>query len=271
MAINIKADLGKIGQAAKTINTVGIVVSKSTNVSTALKVAHTVVTNEFVMHMARTSVTNPEALGHMYEWGRIGDPNARLWKHVLRGAGKNRQSRFEFKASKSVVPVDPKLAEVGVEKRHIFYWKAPILEYGLQVRIEPKVAKALVYLNKETRNPSITKFSGFVKNGIVYRKSPVTIQRAGNKLMWGAFTKEYTEWFNSSEPSKVLETKLKRALRNAITNTTRAELAKINKQKDAVQNKLSIQPLGYDATVGQKLQNALDNNYAVASKNRVVE
>lgn len=269
MAINIEAELDKIQKVSQKINSVGITIDNSTNISAAIKAAHIVVTDAFVKHMTKTSITNPTAFSHMYEWNRLGDPNSRLWRHVLQGGGKLRKSRFEFKASKTVVPVDPKLKAVGVEQRHIFYWKAPVMEYGLPVRISRKVAKALVYLHQKVKNPGSSSFEGFVRNGIVYRKSPVIISRAGNKNIWFSFTNEYVRWFNGGSPGQAVEIGLSKKLKDSISKTVKNDIKLVNKRGRS--KSIQIDPMAYDPTIGRKLKEAMNKEYALASRNRVVE
>src|SRR6185437_13951164 len=100
------------------------------HVSTLIKVAHDLTASEFILHMSKAALST-RTFNHMYEWNRAGDPNAKLWRHVLKGNGAKRQAFFEFKASKSIVPVDPQLARVGVKKIHVFVWKSMVLETGL--------------------------------------------------------------------------------------------------------------------------------------------
>lgn len=269
MVVNIHAELDKIQDVSRKINTIGLTIGKDVNISAAIKAAHIVVVNDFVKHMTKAAITNPSAFSHMYEWNRTGDPNSRLWKHVLRGGGKSRKSTFEFKASKTSVPVHPKLAEVGVKQRHIFYWKAPIMEYGLPVRISRKIADALVYLHKGTRGSATSRFDGWVVNGIVYRKSPVIIQRSGNKNIWFSFTNEYTRWFSSSGPQSAISQNLSKQLSRTIGKTAIDAVKSVNRKGRS--KTIEINPLAYDQTVGRKLQEALNRDYAAAAKNRMVE
>lgn len=264
-------EVEKIQKVLEAINTVGVTLQSNQNISSSIKAAYTITTSEFIRHMSAAAISNPKRFSHVYEWNRTGDPNARLWRHVLRGGGKNRKAFFEFKASKTIVPVDPKLADVGVQRRHIFYWKAPVMEYGLPVRISPKVAKALVYLENNVKNPSSGNFKGYNRGGIIYRTSPVYIERAGSKINWGAFTQEYTEWWASPAPNKEITEKIGRTTEKVIKNVVGSRLKNINALRTPRTKRISIEVSNYDPTVGSKLQEALDNNYAQASRNRVMD
>lgn len=270
MAINIRAELAKIEAVVSKINSVGVTLQTEAHISSMLKASHTVMASGFISHMTIESIKNPQKFHHMYEWNQIGDPNARLWKHVLRGGGKNRKTFFEFKASRKTVPVPKELQAVGVKQRHIFYWKAPVLEYGLPVRISRKTAKALVYLNKNAKTNPNAKFVGWESGGIVYRESPVSIDKQGNKMTWGSFTKEYISWFSSDRPKKLIQNSILKPASQTVKNVLESELKQVNRRKFR-QKTLSIEATAYDPTIGAKLQEALNKNYAIASRNRMVE
>jgi hypothetical protein len=260
-------EVDKITDLIAAINSVAVVVDKGENISSALKACFRVSSSDFVLHMTEATISNPRRLSHMYEWNRAGDPNARLWKQNLRGGGKNRRIDFEFKASRKIVPVPDELKAVGVEQRHVFYWKAPIMEYGLPVVISPKVAKVLVYLKSAVKNPSTGAFVGWNSGGVVYRRSPVHIERAGTPEQWGAFTEEYNSWWSSDKPEASMEKSLGRKNNQSVKDIIENKIREINRKKSV----LSLTPVAYDSKVGAKLQAALDNNYAAASKNRMVE
>lgn len=100
---------------------------------------------------------------HMFEWGTIGinpgktnrRPNplsesARLWETFAKGHGLDRYMTFVFKPSVAYVPLptagdtgmDPKI--INIMRRHVFKWKAEVLETGAPVNIKPKRAKFLL-------------------------------------------------------------------------------------------------------------------------------
>jgi hypothetical protein len=268
VAIRVHSDIHKIQSLGKVINTIGVQLKKEANISSVLDAAHNVTSREFVKNMTNVAFTNPRSFGHMYEWNSTGDPNSRLWNHVLQGRGKSKTSTFRFKASKTTVPVDPALAAVGVKKRHIFYWKAPVIEYAMPVRISPKLAKVLVYLQKSTSSRGKSNFNGWTKNGIVYRRSPVYIDHAGSKSMWGSFTREYQRWFSGNEPLRAISNSISRSSEKAIKNIVSTEIKNINKSSAKV---AKIDVMAFDPTIAKRLQNSLDKNYAAAAGNRMID
>jgi ribose 1,5-bisphosphokinase PhnN len=106
-----------------------------------------------------------KSISHAFEWGAAGinsapgtapikptSPLGRLWYHSFPGRAGRRKIDFEFRASRVPVPLpDPDssgldedfLSSQGPSRRHFFYWKAPMMEYGIPVEIKPKYAKAL--------------------------------------------------------------------------------------------------------------------------------
>lgn len=273
MAINFNIELEKIQRVAQKINTIGLTLKTTEHISSVLKNTHKIVSSGFIRHMTREALANPKKFHHMYEWNRIGDPNSRLWKHVLVGGGKNRKSYFKFLNSKTTVPVAPELQSVGVKRVHIFYHKAPILEYGLPVKISRKRARALVYLLKNS-NTDKKSHSGasntMILGNVVYRKSPVLIGRQGNALTWNSFTNEYFNWFGSNQPQKLIQEYIKKPAEKTISRVAKNDLSEMNKRR--YRNKtIGIEVNSYDPTIGNRLQSALKNTYAQSTRNRVVE
>src|ERR1044072_1047837 len=127
----VEIETDKISQAMNMVNSVAYTLQTPYHVNEVITVAHRLVTAHFIVHMSTEAFSNPKAFAHMYEWGREGDPNARLWRHFLRGTGATRVATFDFKASKVPSPLTPEKEAVGVQRNHIFVWKAPVLELGL--------------------------------------------------------------------------------------------------------------------------------------------
>lgn len=122
-----------------------------------IKAAHGIAANRFNTEAAAVAV--PLGFRHMYEWGTAGinptdnspsiSPNskyARLWIHRLTGQGANRGIDFTFRPSTVPVPRDPMLPTSSnhESKKHIFFGKAWITEFGIPVVIKPKIAQALM-------------------------------------------------------------------------------------------------------------------------------
>ena len=114
--------------------------------------------------------TNPAILHHVYEWDQVGSPAARLYdiNYTVSGLGLSFKSSFRQSSTiqnGSNVP---------------FYNKAKIMEEGIPVRIRPKQAQAL----------------RFVDNGEeVFTKSEVTVRSPGGNVE-GRFEQTFDNFFN---------------------------------------------------------------------------
>lgn len=114
---------------------------------------------------------NPEMLHHMYEWNKVGSPDARLFDldYVVNGAGLSVGASFRQSTSikeGSNVP---------------FYDKARIMEYGVPVKIRPRQAQALV----------------FDANGEeVFVKKELSVDSPGGTDAEGGFEATFNEFFN---------------------------------------------------------------------------
>lgn len=190
----------------------GVVTSMKTGayVGSALKYTHAVLADEFDQSLDLTARMAPNLYKHVYEWGMVGLPAGRLWRHNLRGRSRNRTATFEFMPSKVPVPVPKTLTTPGKSGRtvkegvHIFVWKAPILEYGLTVHIAPKNAKTLVFVMPSldpdyTYEASRDRAAGR-NTGIMFTKGPVTAI-PGEKVK-GAFTTYFSMWWSTQGPER---------------------------------------------------------------------
>ena len=70
------------------------------------------------------------------------------------------------------------------DRRYIFYWKAPIMEYDYGVNILPRYAKALFIPTGDPSNP------------FVFANQATALQPGGEESR-GAFTMEWTQWWGN--------------------------------------------------------------------------
>lgn len=92
---------------------------------------------EYVDTKARTS---PRSLHHVYEWGKVGVKEARLFKlNKLPSDGLSLKLNYELLDSVSFVPSSTS------NHRHVFTKKASIMEEGKPVVISPRNAERLVF------------------------------------------------------------------------------------------------------------------------------
>ncbi len=265
--INIKGELDKFREVGVAVATIESTLKSDRHVSSLIKAAHEVAAGEFVAHMSGAAMREPGKYDHMYEWNQVADPNGKLWRHILRGNGANRAAFFEFKASKKIVPVHPKLQAVGVKKIHVFVWKAMVLENGLPVKISPKLAKYLVFLSKDGRSVATSTGNGFQRNGIVYHKGTISIARAGNERINGSFTNEWMQWWRSGTPEMAIGKTLTKPAIEAMRRTFAEKLASFAnlKEKD---KRFTITALIPDRLMEEKFQESLRKNYIAAAASR---
>lgn len=139
---------------------------------------------QYIDRQARRS---PKSLHHVYEWGRIGNPNHRLWKITPTYRSGLINLSTEFLQSKSYVPINN-----ASNKKHKFVFKAKVMESGKPVKIKARRANALFF---------------FGKTGPVFIKAPkfVIVKTPGGKRVTGSFGKALLRY--QSTPR--LETELK--------------------------------------------------------------
>lgn len=120
-------------------------------------------------YIDREARRSPKSLHHVYEWGRIGNPNYRLWNITPNYRNGIISLSTEFLQSKSYVPINN-----GTSRRHKFIFKAKVMEAGKPVKIRAKQADALFFLGR---------------TGPVFIKPPkfVIVKTPGGKRVAGSF------------------------------------------------------------------------------------
>lgn len=263
--LNSSIETDKMVRVTEVIDGVGIAVKSNIHINELIKQSNTVITAEFVLHMSREAIANPLKFGHMYEWGGIGDPNARLWKHILRGRGAQRQLTFDFKASVKKVPVSSKLRDVGVQQNHIFTWKAPVLELGLPVSISPQLSKTKTLVFESAFAP----MGSQQRNGLVFYKGTVNIPRQGNDQTWNSFTNEFRTWFSSEAPGQLIKQTMTELAQATIKKSFVEKIRTIRSTKTKVKN-FTLTPVGVDKNFADTLAKSLTVNYISGAASRRV-
>jgi hypothetical protein len=132
---------------------------------------------EYIDAQARV---NPKSLHHVYEWNKVGNPSARLFKlNILDSSGLSFKVNSSFKLSKSNVP------NKFSNRRHVFANKASVMEAGMPLIIRPKSAERLVF---ETNT------------GVVFmpKGASVTVTRPGGGKATGRFKIAYAQFFTGN-------------------------------------------------------------------------
>lgn len=116
--------------------------------------------------------TNPGMLHHVYEWGAVGDPGARLVELKKRLSGQSANIDTEFISSSSI-------PEGGSEP---FYEKATIMEEGIPITVQAVQAKAM-----------------FIQYGgeEFFRTGPIVIENPGGESVRGSFVRAFEEFYNT--------------------------------------------------------------------------
>ena len=113
---------------------------------------------------------NPSVLHHVYEWQRVGSPEARLFdiQYVTSNLGLSFKSTFKQSTS------------IKQGSRVPFYDKARIMEEGIPVTIMPKRAEVLAFE---------------VDGEQVFTKQPVEVLSPGGDQVQGGFEKTFDSFF----------------------------------------------------------------------------
>ena len=145
--------------------------TKAKQSTVASKLADTSI-DAFYEYLDGLARTNPGMLHHVYEWGNIGNPEARLVELTKAlGRGNSVAIDSEFLTSTSI-PAG------GTEP---FYEKVTIMEEGIPITIQAVNAKAMF----------------FEYNGEEYfTAGPITIENPGGSEVRGSFVRAFEEFYN---------------------------------------------------------------------------
>lgn len=151
------------------------------------KAAFVIVGEKFMLATDRYSVQNPKKMHHVYEWGQIGNPSARLFilqrVSILNGLLVT-NPRFLF--SKVAVPINPELLIPNkngkyVNKRNVFRNKAQVMENGIPISYQAQ--KSLAFMGRDGIK--------FIRPGTL-----VQIRNPGGVATKNAFSEFMLNWYN---------------------------------------------------------------------------
>jgi hypothetical protein len=153
------------------------------------RAAFVLVTKKFMPAVDKFSGMNPKAMHHIYEWKKVGSPEARLFV-MSRAKIANGLYLIQstFTQSKVPSPVDPELLIPGktgkyISSRNIFKNKAEVMEKGIAINYEAKKFQPFVGINGMQ----------FIRPG-----QRVYIQNPGGKYTKGSFERFMTAWYSKN-------------------------------------------------------------------------
>jgi len=123
---------------------------------------------------------NPKSLHHVYEWKKVGNKTARLFK-----LKKVSTDGLNFKVTSSFIPSKASVPNTFGKRRHVFANKASVMEAGMPLVIRPKSAERLVF---ETNTGVV-----FMPKGV-----SVTVTRPGGGKATGRFQIAYAQFFTGN-------------------------------------------------------------------------
>lgn len=240
-------------------------ISTPRHIGPVLKYTHAIMSQEFTDYMTVIAPAQTSRFHHVYEWGQIGDPTAKLWDDKLIGGGNNRTATFTWRASKQIVPVNEEAQELGVKQIHVFAWKAPVMEYGKNITIAPKRGEYLVLFTGPSKQADRWKLR--------FVKGPVTVTNPGGKMTSGSFTREYVSWWGGTGAQGVFESKVRRVLEEDLGKMPIESVTKAFRKANAKTFRLSTISESAAAekagrAAAQKYLNGRSANYIQAARAR---
>ena len=248
--VKIQSNTGGPAAYAGYIQGIASTVDTDLYIGSALNYMHADLANMLDLELDQVASAKRSKYHHLYEQSdtfygsnTVGDPTARLWTHVIAGRGRSKIASFVFQPSVKPVPVNPILTEGKhrvKEGVHVFEWKAPVFEYGIQVEVEPKLSPILVFLDEE--DVIMTPFGTSFTPG----------ENTDNE---GAFTEFFFTWWTTVAPVAFERSGLRQIMEKDVasrTGITRATTRAANK--------------GFALNVRRDSQTARNEAYRAAQK-----
>lgn len=173
-SINVKFNTTKLN---RTINNIVrysdgfLSETKQSKNKIALKMANTSV-NAFYQYLDGVARMHPAMLHHIYEWGEVGNPFARLVELNIKAGQGGVVVGADFMQSIS----SPKS---GSEP---FYNKAQVMEDGEPITVQEKDAEVLFFE---------------IDGKEFFRKGPIVIENPGGEAVRGSFVRTFNEFYGS--------------------------------------------------------------------------
>lgn len=173
-SISVKFDSAKL---TKTINNVikysdgFLTETKQSKNKIAMRMANTSV-NAFYQYLDGVARMHPGMLHHIYEWGQVGNPFARLVE-------------LNVKAGQGGITVGANFLESVTSPKSgsdPFYNKAEVMEDGEPITIQEKDAEVLFFE---------------IDGQEFFRKGPIIIDNPGGAEVRGSFVRTFNEFYNS--------------------------------------------------------------------------
>jgi len=174
--LKVHNELPLISQSiANAIATVAWGISSPRGQQNIQKTIENSVQRKFLPYVNSMAMANKKSLHHVYEWNKVGVTSARLFDLVIPSTSRGKANfsmRLEFRPSRSLVPLTEAQATPGpsgqvVERKHVFYNKAMIMEYGDKVVVRPKNTKYMAFDTPPGGRKTLS--------GLTFSSRPVTI------------------------------------------------------------------------------------------------
>lgn len=152
------------------------------------KIVFDQIEKDFGSYIDAQARTKPKSLHHVYEWQKVGQDSARLFKlNKLPSQGLSINIDFEFTESKSSVP------NTRSKRKYVFKNKAKIMEDGIPVVVAPRYAERIVF-------DTGLGYTVFMPKG-----ASVTIRRPGGVAAKKSFETSYKRFFTSQLVSESIK------------------------------------------------------------------
>lgn len=171
---SIKLDTKELNKVVKNVvdYTDGFLKESKAKESTIASKLGSISIEAFYDYLDGLARTNPGMLHHIYEWGEVGNPEARLveLKKILSRSSVDIDADFLQSSSTPQGGSEP------------FYEKATVMEEGIPVTVQAVEAKAMFFE---------------VGGEEFFRAGPIVIENPGGEATRGSFVRAFEDFYNN--------------------------------------------------------------------------
>lgn len=199
--IKIEGDVRPITDVFASVDVIRREFTKPRNLGVISNLAAEATLQGFAEFADKSAANDAAGLGHMYEWGQLGQESGRLWRLIVGGTNYNKIATFDYKEAEVATPRGANSQDKRQEG-HVFRWKSAIMELGIRTTQEPRNGGTLAIPTKEPLN-----YSGESKqSGGTMWFSKQAIMTTPSYDARGSFTNLWLTYFAGAAERVVIET-----------------------------------------------------------------
>lgn len=234
--------------------------------SSVIDYTYSMLSKDFDNYVNSAALSNPDVFRHVYEPGKVGIDQFKLWENTIYGRGRSKEVSFQWKPSVMPIltpdqrasnPNDPmskvpdEIRDRLSDRKYVFRMQAPIMEYRIKTTVTPRYANFLFIPTFSTQyHRTQGRRSGGKREyaGRNYRLEKSNVpdwdyrnpqEPSGQGSTVGRFTGAWVGYWNGGAADQTWEMEIAPKIQAGIVQANR-EVAKVSKTRKTSKKSFSI-------------------------------